>query len=83
LAGKKFVLTGKLDSYTRSEATELIEKAGGIVVGSVSKAVHYVVVGEDAGSKAEKAMQLIQEEKAPSLKMISEAEFTKLFYNQI
>lgn len=83
LAGKKFVLTGKLDNYTRNEAQEQIEKAGGIVVGSVSKAVDYVVVGEDAGSKSEKAMKLIQGGKAPFLKMISETEFTKLFHNQI
>lgn len=78
LAGKKFVLTGKLEDFTRNEAAELIEKAGGIVVGSVSKAVDYVVVGEDAGSKAQKAAQLIEEGKAPALKVINESEFKEL-----
>jgi len=78
LAGKKFVLTGKLEDFTRNEAAELIQKAGGIVVGSVSKAVDYVVVGEDAGSKAQKAAQLIEEGKAPTLKIINESEFKQL-----
>jgi len=78
LAGKKFVLTGKLENLSRNEAAELIEKAGGIVASSVSKAVDYVIVGEDAGSKAQKAAQLIEEGKAPNLKIISEDELTQL-----
>jgi DNA ligase (NAD+) len=58
LAGTSFVLTGKLPSLTRGEAQALIEARGGRVSGSVSKATDYVVVGEDAGSKLDKATRL-------------------------
>ena len=58
LAGKQFVLTGTLPTYSREEATRLIEEAGGRVTGSVSKKTDYVVVGSDAGSKLEKAKSL-------------------------
>jgi DNA ligase (NAD+) len=57
LAGKTFVLTGTL-SVPRSEAKERIEAAGGKVVGSVSKKTDYVVAGEKAGSKRDKAESL-------------------------
>jgi DNA ligase (NAD+) len=57
-AGKQFVLTGKLDSLTRDEARALIEGRGGRVTSSVSKKTDYVVAGEDAGSKLEKAVEL-------------------------
>jgi DNA ligase (NAD+) len=56
--GKTFVLTGTLPTLTRDEATALIERLGGKVAGSVSKKTHYVVAGEDAGSKLEKAKTL-------------------------
>ncbi len=56
--GKTFVLTGTLPTLKRSEAQELIEKAGGKVSGSVSAKTDYVVVGESAGSKLEKAQKL-------------------------
>ena len=56
--GMTFVLTGSLDGYTRDEAGEIIEKFGGKVSGSVSKKTTYVLAGEDAGSKLEKANKL-------------------------
>ncbi len=56
--GKSFVLTGTLPHLTREVATQRIEAAGGKVVGSVSKKTDYVVVGDEAGSKLEKAVQL-------------------------
>ncbi len=58
LAGKKFVFTGTLAGLTREAAKELVESLGGRVVGSVSKATGYVVVGEEPGSKAADAARL-------------------------
>jgi DNA ligase (NAD+) len=58
LSGKTFVLTGTLPTLKRDEAKELIEKAGGKVTNSVSSKTNYVVVGEEAGSKLEKAQAL-------------------------
>jgi len=58
LAGLTFVLTGTLPTLTREAAKERIEGAGGTVSGSVSKKTSYVVAGEEAGSKLEKAQQL-------------------------
>lgn len=58
LAGMTFVLTGTLPTLTRDTAKEKIEAAGGKVSGSVSKKTTYVVAGEDAGSKLEKAREL-------------------------
>jgi DNA ligase (NAD+) len=71
LAGKQFVLTGTLPTYSRDEAKRLIEEAGGRVIGSVSKKTDYVVVGADAGSKLDKAKSL-------GVKTIDEAELVKL-----
>lgn len=66
-AGKTFVLTGTLPTYTRAEAGALIEKYGGKVSGSVSKKTTYVLAGEEAGSKLTKAqtlgVEIIDEEK--------------------
>lgn len=57
-AGKTFVLTGTLPTLKRSEAKALIEKYGGKASGSVSKKTDYVLAGEEAGSKLDKAHQL-------------------------
>ena len=65
--GKTFVLTGTLPTLTRNDAKALIERAGGKVTGSVSSKTSYVVVGEDAGSKLEKAQKL-------GIALLSEAE---------
>jgi DNA ligase (NAD+) len=58
LDGKRFVLTGTLSSMTRSEARERIQQLGGVVSSSASARTDYVVVGENPGSKAQKAQEL-------------------------
>ncbi|MFW6359966.1 MAG: helix-hairpin-helix domain-containing protein, partial [Chroococcales cyanobacterium] len=58
LSGKTFVITGTLPTLKRSEAAALIEQAGGKVANSVSKNVDYVVIGEKAGAKLDKAQAL-------------------------
>jgi DNA ligase (NAD+) len=57
-AGLKFVFTGAMSRFSRSEAQKLVESLGGRATGSVSKSTDYVVVGEDAGSKADDARKL-------------------------
>ncbi len=69
--GVTFVLTGSLEKYTREEATNIIEKFGGKVSGSVSKKTSYLLAGEEAGSKLTKAQSL-------GVKIISEEEFEKM-----
>ena len=58
MAGLTFVLTGTLPTLTRDEAKARIEAAGGKVAGSVSKKTSYLVAGEEAGSKLDKALEL-------------------------
>ncbi|WP_052162026.1 NAD-dependent DNA ligase LigA [Aquabacterium sp. NJ1] len=58
LSGKTLVLTGTLPTLSREDAKAMIEAAGGKVAGSVSKKTHYVIAGEEAGSKLEKAQSL-------------------------
>lgn len=58
LAGKTVVLTGTLPTLSRDAAKDLLEAAGAKVAGSVSKKTHYVVAGEEAGSKLAKAQEL-------------------------
>ncbi|MDB6066958.1 MAG: ligA [Pedosphaera sp.] len=70
-AGKTFVLTGTLPTLKREEAAAKIEALGGKVSGSVSKKTDFVVAGEDAGSKLEKAQKL-------GVKIIDEAELLKM-----
>ena len=58
LEGLTFVLTGTLPTLTREAAKEMIESAGGRVSGTVSKKTNYLVAGEEAGSKLDKAQSL-------------------------
>ncbi|MCC6475485.1 NAD-dependent DNA ligase LigA, partial [bacterium] len=71
LAGKTIVLTGGLNRYTRDEAERLILSHGGRAASSVSKKTDYVVAGEGAGSKLEKALSL-------GIPVLSEEEFAEL-----
>ncbi|MBA4166399.1 MAG: NAD-dependent DNA ligase LigA [Chitinophagaceae bacterium] len=72
LAGKTFLFTGSLPTLKRTEAEELVESNGGKLLGSVSSKLSYLVAGEDAGSKLEKA------KKISSVRVINEMEFLKM-----
>lgn len=69
--GKTFVLTGKLENFTRDEAANVIEERGGRVSSSVSKNTDFVVAGSDAGSKLAKAESL-------GVNVLNEGQFTEL-----
>lgn len=71
LSGKTFVLTGTLDSFTREEATKIIEEMGGRVSSTVSKKTDFVLVGTDPGSKYDDALKL-------GVKVIDEGEFKRI-----
>lgn len=70
-SGKTVVVTGTLERFSRTEAQDALRKAGATVTDSVSKKTDYLIVGEDAGSKLEKAQKL-------GVKTLTEAEFVKL-----
>ena len=69
--GKQFVLTGTLSSFTRDEAKALLESRGGRVMSSVSKKTDFVIAGEEAGSKLDKAEEL-------GVAVLDEAAFKKM-----
>ncbi len=71
LSGLTFVLTGTLPSFTREQAKQLIEEHGGRVASGISKNVNFVLVGEDAGSKLDKAKKL-------GIPTVDEDEFKKM-----
>ena len=70
--GQTFLFTGTLNKLKRSEAEEMVEQNGGKILSGVSSKLNYLVVGEDAGSKLEKA------KKIPAIHVISEDDFLKM-----
>jgi DNA ligase (NAD+) len=72
LSGQTFLFTGSLTKLKRSDAEAMVENNGGKITGGVSSKLNYLVVGEDAGSKLEKA------KKITSIKIISEEDFLKM-----
>jgi DNA ligase (NAD+) len=76
LDGQTFLFTGSLQKLKRTEAEEQVEKNGGKILSGVSSKLNYLVVGEDAGSKLEKA------KKIPSIKILSEQEFLHFINGQ-
>ena len=70
-SGKKIVLTGGLNRFSRTDASKLIESLGGICTSSVSKSTNFVIAGTDAGSKLTKAQEL-------GIAILSEEDFVKI-----
>ena len=70
--GKNFLVTGKLERFSRKEIQEEIEKFGGKNLSAVSKNLDYLIVGKDAGSKLKKAQDI------GTIKILSEEEFFQL-----
>jgi len=77
LSGQTFLFTGTLTQLKRTEAEEMVEQNGGKILGSVSSKLNYLVVGEDAGSKLEKA------KKIHTVKIISEEDFLQLIKQNV
>jgi DNA ligase (NAD+) len=69
LAGKTFLFTGSLTRFTRDRAKQMVEENGGTLLSGVSAKLHYLVAGEDAGSKLAKAKAI------PSIEVLTEEEF--------
>ena len=76
LNGQTFLFTGTLNRLKRSDAEETVENNGGKLLSGVSSKLNYLVVGEDAGSKLEKA------KKIASIQILTEDEFIKLIEQQ-
>lgn len=72
LTGQTFLFTGTLNKLKRDDAEEMVENNGGKILSGVSSKLNYLIVGDDAGSKLEKA------KKIPSIKIISEDDFLRL-----
>ena len=72
LEGQTFLFTGTLSKLKRTDAEEMVEQNGGSILSGVSSKLNYLVVGEDAGSKLEKA------KKINTVKILSEDQFLKL-----
>ncbi|KYP13594.1 NAD-dependent DNA ligase LigA [Flavihumibacter sp. CACIAM 22H1] len=72
LSGQSFLFTGTLNRLKRSEAEEMVETRGGKLLSGVSSKLNYLVVGEDAGSKLEKARKI------PQIQILSEDDFIKM-----
>ena len=72
LEGKTFLFTGTLNQLKRSQAEEMVEANGGKILSGVSSKLDYLIVGEDAGSKLEKA------KKIPSIQILDEAAFIEM-----
>ena len=75
LTGLNFLFTGTLTQLKRSDAEAMVEAAGGHILSGVSSKLNYLVVGDDAGSKLEKA------KKIATIKIITEADFVELIKN--
>jgi DNA ligase (NAD+) len=72
LSGQTFLFTGTLSKLKRTQAEEMVEQHGGKLLSGVSSKLNYLVAGEDAGSKLEKA------KKIATIKILSEEEFLKI-----
>ena len=73
-SGKTFLFTGSLSLFSRSEAEDRVKKMGGIILSGVSKKLDFLVLGENPGSKVEKAKKL-------NIKTLSEADFSEMLKN--